>query len=304
MKELKIVLSFLSLITLLVCTRNYSKTYVKPAYFDKTFRTIMQEAYPTYPAYYDPKFMKDIPILEKLYDNYIVHNFQCDSEPRIPKIIHQMWFSGEVPEKYRVWQQSWKKYHPDWEYILWTKEKIDEFGLVYKEKFDKATNFATKSDIARIEVLYRMGGLYADMDAECLKPMDIFHHCCDFYSCGPIVATTIGYFPVEMCLFGSRPGHPILKKMMEGLQNVNPAGNFWEIMNQSGPVFFAQKIFETLHQEPLDRVVIFPTSYFLTLPHALRFYNASSTSPEIVPWIKPETHVIHYWHATWAGGIK
>jgi len=45
----------------------------------------------------------------------------------IPKIIHQTWKDRDIPEKWRRWQQSWKIYHPDWEYRLWTHEDIDQF---------------------------------------------------------------------------------------------------------------------------------------------------------------------------------
>jgi mannosyltransferase OCH1-like enzyme len=261
----------------------------------------MTDAYPTYTVFFDSKFIPEIKIMEQLYDNYIVHNFQYDQEARIPKIIHQTWFGGEVPEKYHALQESWKKNHPDWQYILWTKEKIDEFGLIHKEIFDEATNYATKSDIARIEILYRMGGLYADMDTECLKPMDIFHHCCDFYSCGPIVGSKGIYVPIEMCLFGSRPGHPILKKMIEGLKTADPKATGRKIMNESGPVFFGKKIFEALTKQPLDRVVIFPTSYFLTLPHDVGYPdpNLYKDKSKIVKWIREETYVVHYWHTNW-----
>ena len=69
-----------------------------------------------------------------------------------------------MPATYKKFQKSWTDQHPDWEYTFWSEKEIDEFGLKNKELYDKAKNYATKSDIARCEILYRLGGLYVDAD--------------------------------------------------------------------------------------------------------------------------------------------
>ena len=81
-----------------------------------------------------------------------------------------------------VWQQSWIKYHPGWQYILWTDEEIEKLNLVNKPLYRACKSYGAKSDIARYEILYRYGGLYVDCDFECLQPFDIFHHSCEFYA--------------------------------------------------------------------------------------------------------------------------
>ena len=79
-----------------------------------------------------------VPKAKESYETFWVNNLQIDSSPRIPKIIHQIWLGSPFPEKYKVLQQSWKKYHPDWTYILWTEKEIKDFGLTNRERFDKA----------------------------------------------------------------------------------------------------------------------------------------------------------------------
>lgn len=38
----------------------------------------------------------------------------------IPKIFHYTWFSGEpIPEKIQACIDSWHKYMPEYEYVLW-----------------------------------------------------------------------------------------------------------------------------------------------------------------------------------------
>ena len=90
------------------------------------------------------------------YNDFWMSGAHYNSEPLIPKIIHQIWLGSSLPEKYKRFQQSWKKYHPDWTYILWSEKEIEEFGLKNKKIYDKTKNLGQKSDIARYEILYRI----------------------------------------------------------------------------------------------------------------------------------------------------
>jgi inositol phosphorylceramide mannosyltransferase catalytic subunit len=263
----------------------------KPACFNINFDTIMQNAYLND---YRPNEYANM-VFKQLYDNYIVNDFQYSEQPRIPKIIHQMWFSGAVPEKYWTWQQTWKKNHPDWQYILWTKEMIEQLDMINKDKFMAARNIATKADIARYEVLYKFGGLYVDLDMECIKPMDVFHHCCDFYaSCyhhGQII---------EICAFAARPGHPLLKTVLQKLRRSNPAvTSMAAIMNNTGNFMFTPLFLEYV-KKANDRCVIFPAPYLLPLPYTFRFKEANINHPGVQKWLKPESYAIHYWGASWS----
>jgi len=75
--------------------------------------------------------------------------------------------------------------------------------------------YGAKSDIARYEILYRIGGLYIDTDFECLKPFDIFNHCCDFYS-GVAFDENVVLF---IGLIGAAPGHPVLGTCIADMQS-------------------------------------------------------------------------------------
>lgn len=232
---------------------------------------------------------------KQLYDKHIVHNVDYSELPRIPKKIHWIWLGSSVPEAVKELQKTWFKYHPDWEFYLWTEKEIDAFGLVNKWLFDRAKNYGQKSDIARYEILYRLGGLYIDTDFECLRAFDVFHHCCDFYSglnCGP-------GFEIFNGLIASRPGHPILKNCIDSLNDQN---NFqgWSkdvisIMYQTGPYFFTERIKKHLLMCN-DRVILFPTSYFYPWPY---FEKEQKTRDQIEKWVRKETFAIHHWHNAW-----
>ena len=66
--------------------------------------------------------------------------------------------------------------NPDHEYILWTEKAIDDFILKeYPELYKfyiTITEILTRVDFARLLIIYHFGGVYADLDMECLQPID------------------------------------------------------------------------------------------------------------------------------------
>lgn len=268
-------------------------TFEKPACFTKTFAEIASESFhDTYERSKDEPFMQQI---ARLYNKRMVKNFKFHRQPRIPKIIHQIWIGGDLPQKYHAMRDTWIKNHPDWQYKLWSYDDILKLGLINEEKFKSAKNRATQADMARYEILYKIGGLYVDTDTECLKPFDIFHHSCDFYA---------GNFKnsAEICYLGSRPGNTILKTLIDLLGNSDPGvTSFWDVLMNSGPGLFRRALSLSLDKCP-GRCVIFPQAFFMPLPDQARFSEAISTHEQVKKWIRPESFAIHYWHSTWSAG--
>lgn len=87
----------------------------------------------------------------------------------IPRIIHQVWGGGAIPDEVTRWMFSWRAMHADWQYILWRDAPQ---WLVNRGAFDQAPSWAQKSDVLRYEVLKRYGGLYVDADCQCHRPID------------------------------------------------------------------------------------------------------------------------------------
>lgn len=94
----------------------------------------------------------------------------------IPRIIHQTWGSQEMPGELREFQHSWRAHHPGWEYRLWSD--ADNLRLIrqhypeFTEYYTTVTPGILKVDFARLAYLHHMGGIYADLDVEVLKPFD------------------------------------------------------------------------------------------------------------------------------------
>jgi mannosyltransferase OCH1-like enzyme len=95
----------------------------------------------------------------------------------VPKIIFQTWKSHTViPDNFRYWSNTWKLHHPDYEYILWDDADnrafmADNFAW-FLPTFDGYPKNINRADAVRYFFLYYYGGIYADMDFECLRPID------------------------------------------------------------------------------------------------------------------------------------
>lgn len=94
----------------------------------------------------------------------------------IPHVIHQTWKHGDVPPELQVLQKSWTERNPDFSYRFWTDADIARF--VEDEHPELLPVFhgysipIARVDLARYLILRRFGGVYADLDMECLKPIE------------------------------------------------------------------------------------------------------------------------------------
>ncbi|GBG26110.1 Inositol phosphoceramide mannosyltransferase 1 [Hondaea fermentalgiana] len=91
----------------------------------------------------------------------------------VPKIIHQQWKNEIVPEgDFTKYHNLWKTYFPEPEYthMLWTDESgraliATDFPW-FLEAYDNFYMNIQRADAVRYFVLYKYGGIYADLDYE------------------------------------------------------------------------------------------------------------------------------------------
>lgn len=100
---------------------------------------------------------------------------------KIPKIIHQIWLWGEMPEKFKNFSETWKKNNKDWEYILWNENNIYELKSLDCNIYKKLDNFSEKSDYLRFCIILEYGWVYVDTDFESLKPIEDLIQDADFF---------------------------------------------------------------------------------------------------------------------------
>lgn len=96
---------------------------------------------------------------------------------RPPKIIHQFWDRQDVPEDVGRRIASWRDQHPGWAHILWHDDSTESlimahFGAEAARRFRACTIASMRSDVLRMAALLLFGGVYADADIKCLRPID------------------------------------------------------------------------------------------------------------------------------------
>ncbi|RYE83632.1 MAG: hypothetical protein EOO65_03625 [Methanosarcinales archaeon] len=96
----------------------------------------------------------------------------------IPRRLHFIWLGGRLPPKLCRLVDSWRALHPRWEVTVWDDDAVASMHLRCREQYDAAPNYGARSDVLRYELLLRFGGAYADVDVQCLRPLDRLHQVC------------------------------------------------------------------------------------------------------------------------------
>lgn len=93
----------------------------------------------------------------------------------IPKKIHWCWLSGDpLPKHLQKCINSWKKFMPDYELVLWDKNRFDIHSAKFVEDACKSKKWAFATDYIRLYALYTEGGIYLDSDVMVFRPFDKF----------------------------------------------------------------------------------------------------------------------------------
>lgn len=134
----------------------------------------------------------------------------------IPKKIHYCWFGrGKKPSIVEKCINSWKNILPDYEIIEWNE---DNFDLDYNDYIKYCylnKKWAYLSDLVRLIVVEKYGGIYFDTDVEIIKSFDKLLDYDAFYCFENknYVSTGSG--------FGSVAHHPVLKEMIHIYESIN-----------------------------------------------------------------------------------
>ncbi len=95
----------------------------------------------------------------------------------IPARIFQTWKSKtEFPANFAQWSATFKQHNPAFEHELWDDADNRNFIRTrfpwFLPTYDAYPAEIYRADAVRYFYLYCFGGIYADMDVECLKPLD------------------------------------------------------------------------------------------------------------------------------------
>ncbi len=104
-------------------------------------------------------------------------NINIKIKNTFPKIIFQTWKSKTViPNNMYYWMNTWKKYNKKFKYYIYddndNRNFIKNNFNWFLNTYDSYPKTINRVDAVRYFFLYKYGGIYADMDFECLKPFD------------------------------------------------------------------------------------------------------------------------------------
>ncbi len=106
----------------------------------------------------------------------------CPARPKmpgmgIPKILFQTWKSKtDIPANFAYWATTFRDLNPGYDYQLWDDADNRAFIAArypwFLPAYDAYPAEIYRVDAVRYFFLYHHGGIYADLDTECLRPLD------------------------------------------------------------------------------------------------------------------------------------
>jgi mannosyltransferase OCH1-like enzyme len=152
-----------------------------------------------------------------------------ESRPAIPRIFHQVWLGPDpLPRAFDDYRDSWRRFHPAWELRLWDEGNLPD-DLRSAAIYERERRPVERADILRLELLWKFGGVYLDLDMECLKPIDALTDGVDFFG------TEIKPGRITNTVIGAAPRHPILDRALSELTPHDLGTRFDKRL--SGPLF-------------------------------------------------------------------
>lgn len=236
------------------------------------------------------------PVLNRSYaesvistDEFCINGHKNLSDiSRIPKVMHYCWFGGgEMPEFMQRCVESWKATNPDYEIVRWDEGNFDVYQNNYVKQAYKAGKYAFVSDFARLDALYRQGGIYLDTDVMVLKSFDslLYNEAFISYNEWPILNSAVS---------GSVCGNDIIRSMRDvprsTIDFINNDGSYNKTINSVYETNILSRLgfCKDFTYQLVSGVAVYPPCFF---PQKGRLgLNAK---------VDERTYAVHYATGTW-----
>jgi len=188
----------------------------------------------------------------------------------VPKIVHQIWLGKAV--KPAIWMRSVTDFCMDYgyKYMLWTDTNIGQLGMedvpglyeLFKKqnRGEAAASAQGKSDIIRLLVLYKFGGIYIDADTVITRPAKFAE-----FNEKNTAAVFFGWENEKKSLIangliGSRPNHAFILTLLERIVEHARSEKGEAAWRQLGPLFVTRTYEEK--KEWFPDVKVYPMKFF------------------------------------------
>jgi hypothetical protein len=214
----------------------------------------------------------------------------------IPAILHYVWVGSPLPPTQQDFIRSWRATNPSYDIRQWDESNIDMQHPMIKDAYRKK-KWAKVADIARLQAIAQMGGIYLDTDFRVFKSLDVIrqHKC--FYAFQEVNPSTDW---VCNGAFGAEPDHWFVKKALQGLFDIRRVPLLPERPTNYGP----KHITRMLRAEGLDHYspegVMVKDIFVAPVPMFFPFHYTESFTPECVT---DKTVAAHFWAKAWETSI-
>lgn len=181
----------------------------------------------------------------------------------IPKIIWQTYEQEfeELADYITETVDTWKIKNPDYEYRYASSDTrnkfvLDSFGQEWLDLFVGCPIPVMRADIWRYMVLYKVGGIYADIDTVCHKPADEW-----LPEDKDFVIAIENSWHFETWTIASAPNNPIILHVLNKIKNrlesiTDYSAQWYDVHSTTGPAIWTEAIFEYLGYDLIGRDLI------------------------------------------------
>jgi mannosyltransferase OCH1-like enzyme len=212
----------------------------------------------------------------------------------IPKIIHYCWLSGDpYPEKIKYCIDSWKKFLPDYEFMLWDLNQFDINSSIWVKEAFEVKKYAFAADYIRLYALYTYGGIYLDTDVEVLRSFD------SLLDLKYFIGKENTPHGIEAAILGAEKGTTWIKDCLDYYQNKHfnlGLGKFdtkvlpsiiLNILSQKYEIIDIKRKDE-IDKNSTNKIYRFPVDYFSPMTWDTHELNITNN-----------TYAIHHFAGTW-----
>lgn len=218
----------------------------------------------------------------------------------IPRIVHQTWRTKALPSDFARFRESWLRHHPGWEHRLYDDDDCralaESAGRPWSGLYSSLPTPIQRADLFRYLVVHQLGGVYADIDMECRRPIDALLQGAECVLSIEAHLTErrrrlLGYRePRQLanCVFAAAPGNAFLGHVLARIEALGPSdvSTDVDVEDSTGPRMLT-RVFEGLSRADQGRIRVLPQ--VLLVPPSLPY--------PLERWVAPYSR--HHFAGTW-----
>lgn len=227
---------------------------------------------------------------------------------KIPAVLHQIGRDQAISPHLKGFCRSWKIWNPNLKVIYWSDKSLREFiaqqASTFLSLFDGYAKGVCRADLGRYLLLQHYGGIYADLDCQCLRPLNPLLEGREL-----LIATEPASHQMQknvidrglkkvICpsFMASIPRHPFWNDVLESLKKYSPSSiqTTDDVLDATGP-FLLSRVVDSW---PAYQRHLVPEAWIYPFSKA-ECWQGLVFDP--IFWLErsSDSYVAHYWDGSW-----